>query len=1132
MDAHEHAVGALLSQVRERLWQAARRRVWTIGLAAAGVALAIGGLVTRWVAGEGVPLVVAVVAMLLAVAAVLRATALSMPAAPTVRAVARLVEERVGGLDDLLVTLVDHDAQPSAAVDALRQQADRATRSVAVDDVVPARVVTRATRGFVAAGLMLTVAALGVSPSVWRASQVVSAYLFPARIDIVVEPGDSRVRRGDSVQVAARVTGVEGLAPSLLRETDTGVVAEPMPRAADGRFVWSLAALEASVTYRVTAGPVTTGTFHIEAIDAAALTRIDLTYSYPAAMRQPARTEADSGDIFGPRGTIVSVDLVFDKPVVSGALQLGTGQPLAAERTAEGLRARLTIDQDTTYRVAARDGDGLDSTTGVEYFVRMLNDRPPDVRIARPGGDRQVTPLEEVTIEAVADDDFAVASLEIVVQRQGKAETVVPVRTSQSPQVTGRYVVAMEDLGVKPGEMVSYHARARDVGRGRAATEVRSDIYFLEVKPYEETFRAAQTQAASGQMAAPEVQALVDAQKEIIAATWKLDARAQRAGASAARRDLNELSQAQRALRDRALEEAGNVAQALADPTRRRRQAPPGAGGTASPMQAAAEAMGEAAEELERARPRQALPREMEALEQLLKADADVKERQIARQQGNGRAGNRQSPDMSTLFDQQLRQQQQTSYETPTTTETREETPPEADPLSRIRELARRQESLQRQQEELARNRERLEAEEARRQLERLTREQQQLTEQASSLARDLRNQSSSSPQGTEESRARQQGTEESRAMQQAAEQMRSAAGDLQRQDPTQASARSGRAAETLRNLSRQMERAQPEARQRALGDLQFEARQLAEAERRLATEAEQRATRTPDARGAPSPAAATDDARRLAAEQNRLADRAAQLRDAARQLARGLSPDREPDPTTREQQQAAVDAARTLERSQLEAQMRGWAERQGTRPETNGTEAAAQAREMARALDRVAGQLGEAAGMSDREGERLSEALQRTGELRTQMAEAQRALEALAKEADTPGTDPDRQRRIERLQRDAQGRMGEARALAEGLQQANPELRQAPTTPEDWSPSLSAPGTEAFKQDLSSWESLKRQLLAAVDRTERRLTDALRARMLSDRLPAGGASQVADEYRPLVDQYFQTLPTPRRPQQ
>ena len=60
MDAHEHAVGALLSQVRERLWQVGRRRTWTVGFMAAGVALGIGGLVTWWVARDGLALVLAV----------------------------------------------------------------------------------------------------------------------------------------------------------------------------------------------------------------------------------------------------------------------------------------------------------------------------------------------------------------------------------------------------------------------------------------------------------------------------------------------------------------------------------------------------------------------------------------------------------------------------------------------------------------------------------------------------------------------------------------------------------------------------------------------------------------------------------------------------------------------------------------------------------------------------------------------------------------------------------------------------------------------------------------------------------------------------------------------------------------
>ena len=58
----------------------------------------------------------------------------------------------------------------------------------------------------------------------------------------------------------------------------------------------------------------------------------------------------------------------------------------------------------------------------------MLNDRPPDVRILRPAGDKQVSPLEEVEIEARADDDYGVRSLELVIKSAAGKEKVVPHR--------------------------------------------------------------------------------------------------------------------------------------------------------------------------------------------------------------------------------------------------------------------------------------------------------------------------------------------------------------------------------------------------------------------------------------------------------------------------------------------------------------------------------------------------------------------------------------------------------------------------------------------------------------------------------------------------------------------------------
>ena len=107
---------------------------------------------------------------------------------------------------------------------------------------------------------------------------------------------------------------------------------------------------------------------------------------------------------------------------------------------------------------------------------------------------------------------------------------------------------------------------------------------------------------------------------------------------------------------------------------------------------------------------------------------------------------------------------------------------------------------------------------------------------------------------------------------------------------------------------------------------------------------------------------------------------------------------------------------------------------------------------------------------------------------------------------------------------------MREAQRTAGELRQQNPDMRSSPATPEDWYPSLSAPGTESFKQDFTKWESLKKNLLMALERTESRLASQLREREARERLNVGGHQGVSDEYREMVDRYYQSLASPRKP--
>lgn len=1113
----------LLADVRAQWMRRAFLRAWTLGAVTAAAMLLVGLLAIWLIAREGVPLVLAVLAVTAVAVTSLVFALAPLREPPSDRQIARFIEEQAGGLDEVLVTAVDKaGAATSPMTELLVAEALRAARSQPFDTIIAPGTLRRAMAGAALGSLVLAGAVVFFAPSAGRAADVVGAYLFPKRYVIDVAPGSVKLPAGQPLTVIARIPGIDGgLVPDLTVGTGEAARSARMtPGKAPGEFTFTLGNIETSFAYRVSLGAAQSAQFDVNVIRPVRVARVDVRYEYPQGVGLPAQTEEDAGDIYAPAGTTAHLTITTDKPVLQGQLKLSDGTAVALGGRATTLSAALTVSKDGSYRIALNDVDGL-ASEGTEYFIRMLNDRPPEVRILRPAGDKQVSPLEEVAIEASAEDDYGVQALELVIKASTGKETVVPLgRPISGAAAAGAHTVYLEDLGVVPGDFVTYHARARDVGRGRRSTESRSDIFFLEVTPYEEEFTAAESQAMGGMPGEQTgLEDLIAQQKDILAATWKLDARARRARDARSEGDITAVAAAQTAVKDKAEELAGEMAAAALAQRRRGRGVQPGLSraGADDPLTQAVTAMGQAVGELQRFSTAKALPFEETALGHLLKAQAEIRRRQVAMQQaqGGGGNGNRQSLDLSTLFEQELRKRQQTNYETSSTSES-QDPGTDDDPLAGIRELARRQEALARQQRELARNQSGLTAEEIKRQLERLTRDQNELRKQAEELSQQMQKASQAQTPGGSPSPSPSSG--QGQSLREITDEMRKAEGDLRQQDPQQASARGERASQQLRNLEQQMQGARPDERRRAIGDLQMEARQLAEAERRLGNEA----GRT----------GASDDARRrLAAEQERLAERAERLGESVKQLARTGAADGE-------DRQAMTDASREIDQQKIAERMRQSA--QSLRQASQGGDGAGQPEELARALDKVAERLGSASGAQDSEAAKLSEQLARTQELRDRLGELQRTMDALAREQGRAGEQPgaagqqgsaaaDRAESVARLRRDADNQMRAAQKLAEGVQRENPQMPRG-ATPEQWERSVSAPGTEAFKQDFSNWESLKKNLLTALDRTESQLSDQLRARENRERLNAGRHDAVAETYRQLVERYYQSLAAPRKP--
>jgi hypothetical protein len=157
----------------------------------------------------------------------------------------------------------------------------------------------------------------------------------------------------------------------------------------------------------------------------------------------------------------------------------------------------IELERDAHYRVDLAYGNGLLVAASPNYAIEVLADGAPSARISAPARDTRVTSVEEPIIEVKATDDLGLGNVQLLYSVNGGPEqTVLLHGGSQRPQeLTAGHTLFLEELGLRPGDLIAYYARARD-SASAGGQQVTTDLYFMEVRPFEQTFRQAQSGGA------------------------------------------------------------------------------------------------------------------------------------------------------------------------------------------------------------------------------------------------------------------------------------------------------------------------------------------------------------------------------------------------------------------------------------------------------------------------------------------------------------------------------------------------------------------------------------------------------------------------------------------------------------
>jgi hypothetical protein len=744
----------------------------------------------------------------------------------SVRSVARKIEQEHPKLQAALITALDQEPDPASGDYHILQT--RVIREALENNLKepwdhPIHIQVFMT-GIVRFASLLVVgfaAFLLTKQAPEKASQGAAITAFKG--ELKVEPGNQEMERGGAVVITARFGNKVPTQVNLVIMPSNGQTKKMTMNKSmdDPLFGASLLSVDADTAYYVEFDGKESETYKLSVFEYPALQQADAHLNYPDYTGEEDRTIKDTLRVSAIEGTKLNYEFHLNKPVTSATLTDRDGEliSLIADTTRSNVYTLSSVLVNSTrYELNLQDADGRSNKTPSLIVLRVLTNQPPNLKFKFPAGDQRFSALEEVALEGETWDDFGLKAHGIGYQVSGQEQVDLQLgdEAPAKKKINLAHLLLLEDLSMEPGDLISYYLWAEDIGPDGSVRRAYSDMFFGEIRPFEEIFRQGQPngqqqqQQQQGQQQGNPAMQLAELQKEIISASWNI--RKTQSGSAVSEKGKEDLEVVLTS-QEEAVTQAETVMQRMNDPK------------SVELLTEAKEAMEAAADSLydavhDRSIPAltTALVHEQKAYQLILKAQPD--ESDVTEGGGGGGGGGGRSQ-------QQLNQleltEEQSRYETQSQAQgMQDEQQNEAlQNLNRLKELARRQEDLNERLQELQTALNAADSEEEReeieRELKRLRDEQRRMLEDMDEL-----NQRLAENQTPESAESMQQ-------LDQIREQAQRAAESIEQQEISDALAAGSRAQEGLEEMRDEFRQRNSSQFSDAMKELRQRAREMSE---------------------------------------------------------------------------------------------------------------------------------------------------------------------------------------------------------------------------------------------------------------------------------------------------------------
>lgn len=427
---------------------------------------------------------------------------------------ARLVEEGHPELDNALINAVQFgrvlESSPGMQGDLMRREIERAEQAAArtpIEDSIDRSGEKKAFRLFVGTGIAWVVGTVAFSGVVFT---ILPRMFAPWMDDVTppfsltkisLNPPGSTVRYGGSLVVSV---GLKGPYPEQITLGTSSNKRDwrnlQLESTEPGKYALTLTDLREDTWIVAQGGGARSSRYLVHVVKPPIAESMQATYTYPGYTKRKEFTESvGKRGIHGLRDTKVALQIEANRELTGGELVVETDEGKASsfilqvdKSNPKRAVASFPITGPGKFRIALASDDSQVNSDAAQGKITLERDQHPNVWFNEPPSEIVVTPNMLVALGIEADDDIGVQKLDLHRVINGIADDNSSVYQGTAlRKVDGQVVMDLADLGLRPGDEITYYAEAfdNDPGQPNYAQSESQKIRVISEEEYQELLK-------------------------------------------------------------------------------------------------------------------------------------------------------------------------------------------------------------------------------------------------------------------------------------------------------------------------------------------------------------------------------------------------------------------------------------------------------------------------------------------------------------------------------------------------------------------------------------------------------------------------------------------------------------------